>query len=887
MRRDALAVPGVRKVIEMPPPKPPYTFQPWGGIAVVADHTWAAMRGRAALDVTWDHGPNASYDSDAVPRGAAREGGVGARNGRAQGRRHRGRAEERRTDRRGRVPRAAPAAPADGAARRGGARQRQHAARSGRRRRTRRPRRRRSRACSASRRTRSASTSRFSAAASAASRRPTSAPRRRCSREQLGAPVRVQFTREDDVRHDYFNTVSTNRLTAGLDANGTRRRRGATARRSRRLAACSAAPAQARARRSAAGRARSRARGAERHARRSARRPRTRASAGCGPSTTSSRPSRSARSSTRSRTRRRPIPRDVWLELIGPPRTMSLADLGVEKLPNYGQPLDKHPVDAGRLRNVIERVTELAGWRGRQTGGRASASPRTAASSATRPSSRRSSSVANGSIAVDEVWVAFDAGTVVNTDRVRAQMEGSVIFGMSLALYGGITMKDGAIEQDNFRGGGRIVRIGEAPRRIYGRSRGQHRGARRRRRAGRAARGAGDRERGVRAHGETDSRAPIVQIDSGLRRAPRSDHHRQPGAPLALCWQPDNLFRVSKGVHDSLTAKGLPQPWRERRVGAHHFLPLRLPPATHQLLLQRPAGGIGLINSLHKANLLRFTGRGVFLANSSVVMASDELLVDDRIGRLVLGFFATVGALAVFAGRAVIEAFRPPYDVAEILRHLHHFGLRSTPLIVTSGFAIGIVLSMHTRASLERFGAESMIPAGLAIAMIRETGPLTAGLLVSGRVGAGIGAEIGAMRVTEQIDALEASAVDAFKYLVVTRVIACMIAMPLLTTMMNSPVSSADTSREALLSGMSWQLYFDRSFTYIGFSDLIPATLKTVVFGFLIAIVGGYLGFTTVGGPKASATPSTRSVVMASMLIILSNVILVRIIFFFYPPGAG
>jgi phospholipid/cholesterol/gamma-HCH transport system permease protein len=264
-------------------------------------------------------------------------------------------------------------------------------------------------------------------------------------------------------------------------------------------------------------------------------------------------------------------------------------------------------------------------------------------------------------------------------------------------------------------------------------------------------------------------------------------------------------------------------------------------------------------------------------------MATDEVFVD-RVGRLVLRFFVSIGALAVFAGRAIVDAFRPPYDFAEILRHLYQFGLRSVPLIMTSAFAIGVVLSMHTRASLERFGAEAMIPAGLAIALIRETGPLTAGLLVSGRVGAGIGAEIGAMRVTEQIDALEASAVDAFKYLVVTRVIACQIAMPLLTTMMNFAGVVGGYVAEAVQSGMSWQLYFERSFTYVGYSDLIPATLKTIVFGFLIAIAGGYLGFTTRGGTEGVGNASTRSVVMASILIILSNVILVRIIFFFYPP---
>jgi phospholipid/cholesterol/gamma-HCH transport system permease protein len=274
------------------------------------------------------------------------------------------------------------------------------------------------------------------------------------------------------------------------------------------------------------------------------------------------------------------------------------------------------------------------------------------------------------------------------------------------------------------------------------------------------------------------------------------------------------------------------------------------------------------------------------VSRGGTAVAAAELLID-RAGRVVLSFFVTAGALAVFAGRALFDAFRPPYDFTEILRHLHQFGLRSAPLIVTSGFAIGVVLSMHTRASLERFGAEAMIPAGLAIALIRETGPLTAGLLVSGRVGAGIGAELGAMRVTEQIDALEASAVDAFKYLVVTRVIACMIAMPLLTTMMNFSGVLGGYVSEAVQSGMPWQLYLDRSFMYIGFSDLIPATLKTIVFGFVIAIVGGYLGFTTQGGTEGVGNASTRSVVMASILIILSNVILVRIIFFFYPQGSA
>jgi phospholipid/cholesterol/gamma-HCH transport system permease protein len=263
------------------------------------------------------------------------------------------------------------------------------------------------------------------------------------------------------------------------------------------------------------------------------------------------------------------------------------------------------------------------------------------------------------------------------------------------------------------------------------------------------------------------------------------------------------------------------------------------------------------------------------------------LSVVDRVGASVLNFLEAVGALATFGGRAVVEAFRPPYEPREIARHVYEFGYRSAPLILTAGLAIGIVLSMHTRASLERFGAEAMIPAGLAIALIRETGPLTAGLLVSGRVGAGIGAEIGAMKVTEQIDALEANAVDSFKYLAVTRIIALMIAMPLLTLMMDFSGMLGGYVAEAVVSGMSWQLYFERAFTYISYSDLIPATVKTIVFGYLIAAAAAYLGFTTSRGTEGVGEASTRSVVMGSMLIILSDVILVKIIFFFYPPVSG
>ena len=251
--------------------------------------------------------------------------------------------------------------------------------------------------------------------------------------------------------------------------------------------------------------------------------------------------------------------------------------------------------------------------------------------------------------------------------------------------------------------------------------------------------------------------------------------------------------------------------------------------------------------------------------------------------RYVVGFLVGAGDAARFAGRVILESLRPPFEPRETGRQLFELGCRSVPLIALSGFAVGVVLSMHTRASLARFGAEALIPAGLAIALVRETGPLTAGLLLSGRIGAGIGAELGAMKVTEQIDALEATAVDSFRFLVVTRVLACVIALPILTSVMNFTGMLGGFVAETAITGMAFQTYFRQAFTAIEFSDLIPSTLKTMVFGFIIASVASYLGINTSRGTEGVGQAATRSVVTASVLLIVANVLLVRIIFFFYP----
>jgi phospholipid/cholesterol/gamma-HCH transport system permease protein len=255
----------------------------------------------------------------------------------------------------------------------------------------------------------------------------------------------------------------------------------------------------------------------------------------------------------------------------------------------------------------------------------------------------------------------------------------------------------------------------------------------------------------------------------------------------------------------------------------------------------------------------------------------------ERVGAAAVALFTAVGDVSLFALRAAREVFLPPFELRETIRQLYEVGLRSVPLIGVSGVAVGVVLSMHTRASLERFGAEAMIPAGLALALVRETGPLTAGLLLSGRIGAGIGAELGAMKVTEQIDALEATAIDSFRYLVVTRVIACVIAVPILTTIMNFAGMLGGFLAESTATGMSIVHYFNRAFSLVDMSDYVPATVKTMVFGFIIATMSSYLGFTTESGTEGVGRASTRAVVFSSILIIVSNVILVRLIFFLFP----
>jgi phospholipid/cholesterol/gamma-HCH transport system permease protein len=245
-----------------------------------------------------------------------------------------------------------------------------------------------------------------------------------------------------------------------------------------------------------------------------------------------------------------------------------------------------------------------------------------------------------------------------------------------------------------------------------------------------------------------------------------------------------------------------------------------------------------------------------------------------------------IGQLGLFASRGVHRGFRRPFEFAQIWRNMESAGWQSLPLVAASGFALGVILTLHTRSSLIEFGAEALIPAVQSLAFFSEIGPLITGLLVAGRVGAGIGAEIANMRATEQIDAVEALSIDSFKLLVIPRIIACMIVLPVLTVFTDVCGLIGGFLVECQVSHLSLTLFLNRAFSNLTWASVIPPTLKTTMFGFVIGLVSGYYGYTIDEGSIGVGRASTNSVVVSSLLIILIDVVLVKFIFFLFPNTA-
>ena len=458
----ALAVPGVRQIIEIPAAEHPWAFKPLGGLAVLADNTWAAMRGRAALDITWAHGDNVRHGSSEYRQqliAALGEPGEVLRKLGDADAALAGAAKVVEADYF--VPHLAHVSmePPVAVARFVGEHCEVWAP-------TQHPQAARKEVARVLETTEDRVTVHVTFVGGGFGRKSKAdfVAEAALLAKQAGVPVRVQWTREDDIRHDYLNAVSAQRLSAGLDAQGK-----LTAWRHRTaftpigslykeierpelndlqqgvldlaLAApnVSAESCEAKA-----------------HVR-----------VGWLRSVYNIFHAFSVGSFIDEIAQARgEDPRATWLDVIGPPRYMTLKDLGVESLKNYGQPLEKHPVDAGRLRHVIERVTALAGWDTRKQDGKALglAAHRSFLSYAAVVASVVKGE--GGKLVVDEVWLVIDAGIVINKDRVRSQMEGAVIFGMSLALHSAVTLKDGAVVQSNFHDL-RLIRMGEAPRKIH------------------------------------------------------------------------------------------------------------------------------------------------------------------------------------------------------------------------------------------------------------------------------------------------------------------------------------------------------------------------------------------------------------------------------------
>jgi phospholipid/cholesterol/gamma-HCH transport system permease protein len=245
-------------------------------------------------------------------------------------------------------------------------------------------------------------------------------------------------------------------------------------------------------------------------------------------------------------------------------------------------------------------------------------------------------------------------------------------------------------------------------------------------------------------------------------------------------------------------------------------------------------------------------------------------------------FLEWFGDLGLFVWQVMRAAVRRPFEGRELLRQLDEIGSKSLPVAALAGAAIGFVLSLESRSSLVRFGAKSMLPAALVYSIIHETGPIVTGLVICGRVGAGIGAELGSMKVTEQIDAIEASGVNPYKFLAFTRIMACILVLPLLTLAADFCGVLFGWVAEALVEPVSFHRFVDQGFVGASFSDFLAPTFRTAVFGLIIGTIGCFQGMSTKGGTAGVGISATSSVVISSLFVILADIILVKFILVFF-----
>jgi phospholipid/cholesterol/gamma-HCH transport system permease protein len=240
-------------------------------------------------------------------------------------------------------------------------------------------------------------------------------------------------------------------------------------------------------------------------------------------------------------------------------------------------------------------------------------------------------------------------------------------------------------------------------------------------------------------------------------------------------------------------------------------------------------------------------------------------------------FFEKVADLTIFSLKFFAISYRSPYEFSEILNQSYLIGCKSFPLVAVTSLIMGLVLTLQSRPTLAAFGAESWLPAMVSISLIREIGPVITALICAGKIGSGMGAEIASMKVTEQIDAMEVSGINPFRYLVVTRVLAATLMIPLLVVLGDAVSIAGVFIAVNLTSHVTLHLYFAEIFDKLMFLDLFSAFLKTFFFGFAIGIVGCYEGYHAEGGTQGVGKAANSAVVYASLFIFLIDGIAVQI----------
>jgi phospholipid/cholesterol/gamma-HCH transport system permease protein len=246
------------------------------------------------------------------------------------------------------------------------------------------------------------------------------------------------------------------------------------------------------------------------------------------------------------------------------------------------------------------------------------------------------------------------------------------------------------------------------------------------------------------------------------------------------------------------------------------------------------------------------------------------------------GFLEWFGELGIFVWQVIRAAVRRPFEGRELIRQLDEVGSKSLPLVALAGSAIGAVLALESRHSLIQFGAKSMLPAAIVFSIIHETGPVVTGLVISGRVGAGIGAELGSMKVTEQIDAIEASGVNPYKLLAFTRILACILMLPLLTLAADFCGVVVGWIADTIAEPISFHKFIQAGFAGTSFNDFLAPTFRTAVFGLIIGTIACFQGMRSQGGTEGVGRSATSSVVLSSLFVILADVILVKLILVFF-----